>query len=722
MPDWSYQPLLRPLLFRLPAAVARDGTLHAIAALAATPFGPSAIDALGHMGAPEGIGRAAIGGRVASPIGLSAGFDSGAIAPAALGRFGFGWLEVGPVAFDPPDAASPTRDVPHGAIRFPAGLPAADAHVVARRLADRRPPPGVRLAVRLRGAGWRDGRAPAEIGALAELFAPLVDALVIEMPFDAHEPDEGQGRMGSIVVDAISAEVGNAVAGVVAGVVTDAVDIADDIAVAPAVAAHRAALHRAPVVLIALPPDVDENIAERWAAAACAAGAEGVVVGGGVGDGRGGRVVGGPARAATIGMIGRLRAALGPGVTLVAGDGVIEPGDVLAMLDAGADLVGLHAGLVYSGPGLPKRINEALLFRLLFRGRRDKSAERSTSEATGEATGHATGDATGEATGHATGDAPAIVAASTPNAPPPSRGPWWIADALIAVTMTVAGLLAGAVALTAVVLPYDLRWVGLTRADLAAANPRLLDFMAHDRLSLAGTLVSLGLLYGMLTVFGVRRGVHWAARAMGGSIVVGLASFFLFLSHGYLDPLHAVLSGTIALLFVLGRRWPATSPPDVPAPDLVNDAAWRRAMVGQLALVLLAAGLVGGGLTIAFVGGSRVFVASDLAFMHTSYERLAAVSRRLLPLIAHDRAGFGGALVATGVASGGVALWGFRRGACWVWWTVLLSGLPGLAGTLAIHVAVGYTDAAHLAPVALVGALYAVGLGASWSYLCDARG
>ncbi|MEO8083073.1 MAG: hypothetical protein ABI780_04570 [Ardenticatenales bacterium] len=688
MPDWSYQPLLRPLLFRLPAAVARDGTLHAIAALAATPFGPAAIDALGHMGAPEGIGRAAFGSRVVSPIGLSAGFDSGAVAPAALGRFGFGWLEVGPVAFDPPPALSPTRDAANGALRFPAGLPAADAHVVAHRLADRRPPPGVRLAVRLRGAGWRDGRAPAEIASLAGLFAPVVDALVIEMPFDAHEPGEGHGLMGS-VVDRVSAEVKAAVAGVVAA----------------AVAARRAARDRAPSVLIALPPDVDERRAERWATAALAAGAEGVVVGGGVGDGHGGRVVGGPARAGTIAMIGRLRAAMGPGVTLVAGDGVIEPGDALAMLAAGADLVGLHAGLVYSGPGLPKRINEALLLR----GRRDKSAERSTSEATRDATGIVAVSTTN------------VPSPSTPNAPSPSPRPWWIAYAFIAVTMTVAGLLAGAVALTAVVLPYDLRWVGLTRADLAAANPRLMDFMAHDRLSLAGTMVSLGLLYAMLTAFGVRRGVHWAARAMGGSIVVGLASFFLFLSHGYLDPLHAVLSGTIALLFVLGRRWPAASPPDVPAPDLVNDAAWRRAMAGQLALVLLAVGLVGGGLTIAFVGGSRVFVGSDLAFMHTTYERLAAVSRRLLPLIAHDRAGFGGALVATGVASGGVALWGFRRGASWVWWTVLLSGLPGLAGTLAIHAAVGYTNAAHLAPVVSVGALYAVGLGASWSYLCDAR-
>ena len=35
MPDWTYQTIFRPLLFRLPAAHARDVTLRVTAALAA---------------------------------------------------------------------------------------------------------------------------------------------------------------------------------------------------------------------------------------------------------------------------------------------------------------------------------------------------------------------------------------------------------------------------------------------------------------------------------------------------------------------------------------------------------------------------------------------------------------------------------------------------------------------------------------------------------------
>jgi dihydroorotate dehydrogenase len=42
------------------------------------------------------------------------------------------------------------------------------------------------------------------------------------------------------------------------------------------------------------------------------------------------------------------------------------------------------------------------------------------------------------------------------------------------------------------------------------------------------------------------------------------------------------------------------------------------------------------------VGMTRVFVPQDLAFMGLSAERLRALSPTLVPLIAHDRAGFGG--------------------------------------------------------------------------------
>ena len=57
---------------------------------------------------------------------------------------------------------------------------------------------------------------------------------------------------------------------------------------------------------------------------------------------------------------------------------------------------------------------------------------------------------------------------------------------------------------------------------------------------------------------------------------------------------------------------------------------------------------------------------------------LATNNPRLLPLVAHDRAGFGGALVAEGLAVLLIALWGYRPGARWLWWTFLASGVAFL--------------------------------------------
>ena len=57
MPDWSYGPLFKPLLFRLPAERARDLTLGSIGRLGRAPGGASVIAALGHMQAPAPLRR-----------------------------------------------------------------------------------------------------------------------------------------------------------------------------------------------------------------------------------------------------------------------------------------------------------------------------------------------------------------------------------------------------------------------------------------------------------------------------------------------------------------------------------------------------------------------------------------------------------------------------------------------------------------------------------------
>ena len=72
--------------------------------------------------------------------------------------------------------------------------------------------------------------------------------------------------------------------------------------------------------------------------------------------------------------------------------------------------------------------------------------------------------------------------------------------------------------------------------------------------------------------------------------------------------------------------------------------------------------------------------------------------------------GFGGALVSDGVAFLLTALWGIRRGARWIWWTLLLAGVPGFAAAVGIHLAVGYDNPVHLAPVGLALMLWTVGL------------
>jgi hypothetical protein len=126
------------------------------------------------------------------------------------------------------------------------------------------------------------------------------------------------------------------------------------------------------------------------------------------------------------------------------------------------------------------------------------------------------------------------------------------------------------------------------------------------------------------------------------------------------------------------------------------------------------------GLVIAGVGVTGVFVWSDLQFLGTTSEALSRANSHLLPLIAHDRAGFGGALASDGVGILLLALWGFRRGEPWVWWTLLFAGLAGFLGGVYAHVAVGYLEFGHLLPLAASGAIFVAGLVLSAPYLLAA--
>jgi hypothetical protein len=134
--------------------------------------------------------------------------------------------------------------------------------------------------------------------------------------------------------------------------------------------------------------------------------------------------------------------------------------------------------------------------------------------------------------------------------------------------------------------------------------------------------------------------------------------------------------------------------------------------------VLHAGAVLVAGLTIAVVGVTTVFVPEDLEFLCTSADRLAAANPRLVPLVAHDRAAFGGMLVSTGLVLLFAALWGYRAGNRWLWRTLLPAGVLGYLPAIGVHVVVGYTDGMHLLPAFAGLGVFLLGLGLSRPYLC----
>jgi hypothetical protein len=73
--------------------------------------------------------------------------------------------------------------------------------------------------------------------------------------------------------------------------------------------------------------------------------------------------------------------------------------------------------------------------------------------------------------------------------------------------------------------------------------------------------------------------------------------------------------------------------------------------------------------------------------------------------------------VSVGVAVLLLALWGFRQGERWVWWTLALGGLPGFIAGIGVHISVGYLDLGHLFPALVAGVLFVLALIFAFPYL-----
>lgn len=299
----------------------------------------------------------------------------------------------------------------------------------------------------------------------------------------------------------------------------------------------------------------------------------------------------------------------------------------------------------------------------------------------------------------------------------PRRWPAWWWALLVGLGMTGAGLGAAVITLGPVLLWYDRDYLGMTLHELHAANHHLVHFLQHDRITMAGTMVAIGALYTGLAVGGIRRGWPWAREVYLISGAIGFPTLFYFLATGFVEPLHTATALVLFPMFLAAvRRGPHTPrwrlAPEGPEPER------RRALAGQLLLIVTGAGLFVGGAVISVVGLTGVFVPTDLTFLGAGAQTLEAVNPRLVPFVAHDRAGFGGALMSAAVAITLLSAWGWRRGESWVFWTLTVAAAAGFLPAVVVHGVIHYTDFVHLAPVYIGIALTGTGLLLARPYLC----
>jgi hypothetical protein len=285
---------------------------------------------------------------------------------------------------------------------------------------------------------------------------------------------------------------------------------------------------------------------------------------------------------------------------------------------------------------------------------------------------------------------------------------------LTALALILSGMFAILLGVTGRFLPHDEGFLGMTARDLCALHGcRIVHFMIHDRVSFGGAVTATGILYLWLAESPLRRGQAWAWWALLLSGSIGFASFFAYLGYGYLDSWHGL--ATLALLpcFLFGLTTPShmCSNRESIRCLLHPSVRWSyRSMagLGRLCLLATAIGLVVGGFTILVIGMTSVFVPQDLAYMGVPVEELHALNPQLVPLIAHDRAGFGGAVCSCGAALL-ICVWcgkPSRR----LWCVLALVGAIGFGTAIGVHPAVGYNDAVHLAPAVAGAIAYLAGL------------
>ena len=332
----AYQQFLRPLLFAIDAE-----TIHHLAMGALQRFGP-VMGAFAHPPDPR-LARTVFGVRFPNPVGLAAGFDKNAVALPAWAALGFGFAEVGTITA----RAQPGNPRPR-IFRIPEqralinrlGFNNDGCDVVADRLRQLR-------------ASERWPRIPVGINLGKSKATPLAEATA-----DYLLSFERLQNFGDYFVLNVSSPNTPGLRSLQDRTALN--ELMETVQ-------RRNTEHRPLLVKIA--PDLEWGPIEEILALAQQYGLAGIIATNTTIDHSSvpepkrttGGLSGAPLRARSTEIVRFI--AERSTLPVIAVGGIFSADDALEKFDAGAALVQLYTGFIYEGPGLVRRICEALLAR-----------------------------------------------------------------------------------------------------------------------------------------------------------------------------------------------------------------------------------------------------------------------------------------------------------------------------------------------------------------------
>jgi dihydroorotate dehydrogenase len=331
---------LRPLLFRLDAERAHNSTLQLLKIAGSSPIIGTALRRSLRVGTKTAV--RVFGLEFPNVLGLAAGYDKDGVAIRGLASLGFGHIELGTVTpLAQPGNPRPrifrlTRDQ---ALINRMGFPNGGAQRLLDRLRRTRPH-GVILGVNIgKGVSTPLEEAARDYLALLDTFYEAADYLAVNV---SSPNTSGLRRLqGRDQLEELLS----------------------------ALAARREELLRVgrgyTPILTKLSPDLSDGDLEQACGAILGSGLDGVILANtslaragllSPESGQAGGLSGVPVRDRSTTLVSFVERSTRGKLPIIGVGGIFSPEDARAKLDAGASLVQIFTGLVYRGPGLPRRI------------------------------------------------------------------------------------------------------------------------------------------------------------------------------------------------------------------------------------------------------------------------------------------------------------------------------------------------------------------------------